>query len=576
MIAEREGQNQSDPSHPGSKPTSLPPIHMSNQPSKVNAAVEAIRSRLITVLVWAVIIVAIFVIVSINRANEAATQAKLASPEQGVRDAEVLDLALRDKLVDALSDTQDPNTDSNSPQNKLSSQIYKNAADSMNRLIDEGKIPDSAAFTNLFMLYKDGDSKPGATLGLAKLAAKSDANRRYLVQRLGDGDPDVRSAAVDALSYSGGPNLATAATAAEVVTLIKNTSAQDSVESALGKIGAPAVPYLLPYLNDPDLAFREQIITMLGSIGNSTAVPDLLQLANATPPNPPVRRLALVSLAQIVLATIPAPPAPGSTPPAKPNLQAVAQARLAAPVLTAALNNPQDDSLARAEAALALGRIADPAAVKALVAALGDLDSRVSSFARDGIEAVGPPAVNALSQALKSSNEAVRASAAWALGGIGDSAALADIHPALTDPAYQVRIAAAQGLGASSNPQSVPMLVAMLNDSNGFVAGAASGSLVDIGNPAIPALITTLGASGQTAPFYASQALERMGSPAIPALEQAAQSGTAAQKTWSAVALGQIHDPQSKPVLQQLAASGDPSTRWAAQQALMELGGAQG
>lgn len=566
MIAERGEEIQSP---------SIAHAAMSNPPTKLQEIANAIRGHLITVAVWAAIVVAIFVIVSVNRANEAATEATLASPNQAVRDNTVLHLALENKLIDSLADTQDPNTDSNSPQNQKSAQIYKEAADSLNRLIDERRIPDSAAFGNLFMLYKDNDAKPGATLGLAKLAAKSDANRRYVVERLGDGDPDVRNAAVDTLSYSSGPNLATAATAAEVVGLIKDTSAQDSVVSALNKIGKPAVPYLLPYLNDPNLAFRAKIIGMLGTIGSPAAVPALLALADEKPIDPPVRRLALVSLAQIVLATVPAPPSPGAAPPPAPNPGDLALARSAAGVLTAALNNPQDDSLARAEAALALGRIANPPAITALVTALGDLDSRVASFARDGIEAAGPPAIPALAGALTSPNQAVRTSAAWALGGIGNPAALAAMKPALTDKDYQVRMAAAQGLGASATPQSAPILVAMLGDSNGFVAGTASNSLVVIGDPAIDPLIAALGQKGQTAPFYASQALVRMGDPAVPALIRAAQTGAPAQKTWSAVALGQIHSPEARPVLSQLTSSADPSTRWAAQQALSQFTSAQ-
>jgi HEAT repeat protein len=514
----------------------------------------------------------IFIVVSINRANEAATEAKLASPDQSVRDSVVLQLAMNNHLIDALSNTQDPNTNSDSPQNTRSKKIYSDSANSMNRLIDSGRIPDSVAFSNLFMLYKDGDSKTGATLGLAKLAAKSDANRHYLVQRLADGDPDVRNAAVDSLSFASGPDLATSQTASEVVKLIKNTSAQDSAESALNKIGKPSVPYLLPYIDDADLAFREQIVTMLGTIGSAEAAPDLIRLATANPPNPPIRRLALVSLAQIVLATIPAPPPPGAkTPPAKPDPVAVAKALSAAPVLTAALNNPSDDSLARSQSALALGRIASLQAVTALVGALGDLDSRVRQFATDGIQAAGPVAVPALAEALKSANGTVRASAASALGGIGNPAALSAIKPALADPQVDVRMAAAQGMGASANTSSIPMLVSQLSDTSGFVAGAASNALVVIGDPAVPSLIAALGSPSQATCLFAAEALQHIGNPAVPPLIRAAQSGSQGQKTWSAVALGRIHDPQSKPVLQELAASANPSTRWAAQQALQQF-----
>ncbi|HEX5323469.1 MAG TPA: hypothetical protein VFW40_06765, partial [Capsulimonadaceae bacterium] len=146
---------------------------MNTETSSRGSIAKAIKARLITILVWVAIIAVIFIIVSVNRANEAATEAKLASPNQSVRDNVVLQLAMNSHLIDALANTQDPNTNSDSPQNTESKKIYSQSADSMNRLIDSGRIPDRVAFSNLFMLYKDGDSKAGATLGLAKLAAKS-------------------------------------------------------------------------------------------------------------------------------------------------------------------------------------------------------------------------------------------------------------------------------------------------------------------------------------------------------------------------------------------------------------------
>lgn len=90
--------------------------------------------------------------------------------------------------------------------------------------------------------------------------------------------------------------------------------------------------------------------------------------------------------------------------------------------LIAALDDP--DEILRRESAWALGKLADPRAVEALVAHLADRCMEVADHAGSALRAIGAPAVAPLITALASDNSEVRWRAASALGRIGDPAAL--------------------------------------------------------------------------------------------------------------------------------------------------------
>ncbi|MBV9851479.1 MAG: HEAT repeat domain-containing protein, partial [Armatimonadetes bacterium] len=405
----------------------------------MNALISAIRARLLTIAVWAVIILVIVGLVSANRATLARQTAALSSTDENVRDGMVLQLVQSGRLIDALTNTQDPNSDADSPQNQQSLDIRKNAAISVNHLIDQGKIPTQQAMNTLFLLCKDAnaDVKATAKTGLKKVGEQSDSNLHDVVGRLKDGDPDIRSAAVDVLGQIGGDAAFGDKTAQYVDAVILDPTSQDSAESAMKSIGPPAVPYLEKHLADPKMTldFRQKMADLLGQIGAASAVPALKQAAETDQPS--VRRMALVSLADIVLSAYTAAQndsvaaqKAAKDPTAKPADVQKAQdaakkaasdfalSRQAEPDLTAALQNTATDSEARSQAALALGRIASPAATRALIATLGDYDTRVQQAALAGVQEVGPPAVGPLTTALTQGDEQVRASAAEALGGI--------------------------------------------------------------------------------------------------------------------------------------------------------------
>jgi hypothetical protein len=119
--------------------------------------------------------------------------------------------------------------------------------------------------------------------------------------------------------------------------------------------------------------------------------------------------------------------------------------------LSKALTYPKDARV-RKNAAEGLGKLGDPAAVPALIAALGDRDADV------------------------------RMEAAVALGRIKDPAAVGALIAAVQDSAPQVRGCAVAALGTWRFPSAVAALIAALRDSDANVVDNAISALGRIGN----------------------------------------------------------------------------------------------
>lgn len=566
------------------------------------------RARLRAIVIVAALILAVSGLVSYNRSSQAKLETALASPDQNVRDGAVQNLVENRRLMDVLINTQNPDEDKTSPQNVNSLQIRKNAADSVTRLTTANKITPTQALDTGFALCKDGEGavKDIAKAALATLAGQNESNLKAVVDRLSNGDPDIRGAAVDVLGKVGGDKAAAAANA-----VLPLPAAQDSAISALQKIGAPSVLLVVAHLEDPkaqsDIAFRQQMVSLLDQIASPASVGELTKLANKTD-QPSVQRLAQVALADVALAAYNGvrtaqdalAQAQGGLGKAKDAAaQAAAQKALTdaqaavpkaqaalplvggvEPTLRAVLQDAGADSEARAQAALALGPFASPTAIASLVTALGDFDARVRDAALAGVQSAGPPAVGPLTAAL--ARRDTGASAAQALGGIGTPAAVAALSAVLKNPAtpVAVREGATIGLGRSGNPAVIPTLVRALGDSDGTVASAAQQGLLTpaLERDAIPALVASFD-QPTPAPFNASQTLARMGalteSDVVPALKQAIGTGAAPAQTWAAVTLGQSGSKDGAVIsaLQRLAQSQNPQVQYAAQQSLVQLVG---
>ncbi len=553
-------------------------------------------ARLRAVLIIAVLVIGLYSYVSYNHTRQAALETTLADGTLPERDAAVQGLVQNGRLVDTLINTQDPDEDVTSPHNQRSLLIRKHATDSVNRLSAEGKITPPDAFDTLFLICKDADAdvKASAETGLTALGGKSDANLKAVVDRLSNGDPDIRGAAVDVLGKIGG-----AKTANLVNGVLPNTASQDSAISALQKIGAPSVPLVVAHLEDPamqgDIVFRQQMVGVLDQIAAPSSVPELIKIAEM-PRQPSVQRLAQVALADTVLAaytsvrTDQTALLAAKDPAAKAAAQtALSQASAglasvtpAAPTLRGVLADMSADSESRSQAALALGQSGSPSSVAALVTGLGDFDAQVRDAAETGLQASGPAAVGPLTAALASGSTLSRAGAAQALGGVGGAPAIAALensfHASGTPAA--VRESAVVGLGRSGDPRVIPALVAALGDQDGTVAGAAQTGLLTpaLAKPAIPALVAAL-SQPTPVPFNAAETLSRMGAlaeaSAVPLLTQSLASANAPAQTWAAVTLGEIGSKSAavRSALQGLSKSANPQVQYAASQSLLKIAG---
>ncbi len=551
-------------------------------------------SRLRTVIILAVLVLAVYGLVSYNRAHQTALETTLADGTPSARDAAVLGLVENGRLADTLINTQNPDEDAKSPHNLRSLLMRQHATESVNRLSAEGKITPDQAFDTLFSLCKDsGDGvKSAAETGLTALGTKSDANLNAVVQRLSNGDPDIRGAAVDVLGQIGGPK-----TAAAVNAVLPNAASQDSAVSALQKIGAPSVPLVVAHLEDPaaagNIAFRQQMVGTLDSIADPSAVPELTRIAGETG-QPSVQRLAQVALADTALAAFKSvQTAKDALSAAKdPAAKTTAQAALtkadavlpavqsAEPTLQSILNDTNAESESRSQAALALGQYGNSAAIAALVTGLGDFDAQVREASATGLQSSGAAAVGPLSAALVSGNTVKRTGAAQALGGIGTQAAVAALTQAFSSLSTPdaVREGAIVGLARSGNPSVIPTLVKALGSQDGLVASSAQDGLLTpaLAKPAIPALVAAL-SQPTPVPFNAGETLSRMGalaeSDVVPRLTQSIASGTVPTQTWAAITLGEI-GTKSAPALaalQGLAKSSNPEVQYAASQSLLKL-----
>jgi HEAT repeat protein len=390
----------------------------------------------------------------------------------------------------------------------------------------------------------------------------------------------------------------------------------------LGPKAASAIADLIGALQDPDEDVRKYAAGALIQIGPES-VPALLEALKDRKSAP----LAAAALGEF-------------RPPSEATLRALTELlhsrdgdqRLAAqlalvrfgaasvPVLKKALA----EKGVRNDAALALGRIGAPAreVVPDLVAGLGDPDKGYRVAAHHALVLLGRPAVPALADAVKSSDERVWYSAVVALGKIGPDAAdavptlveslgsdnqslrvlvigaLVKIDPGNADlrvhlseavPTFvevlkngdgSIRTWAALCLGqiGPDARDAVPSLCAALRDPDPFVTARVAESLGRIGphaRDAVPQLIEAYRAGDPEVNAAVTAALVKIGSAAVGPLVDALKSPNEGERRGAAAALGQLGQPA---VLGLIPALKDPDAdcRWAAAAVLQGMGAKAG
>jgi HEAT repeat protein len=224
---------------------------------------------------------------------------------------------------------------------------------------------------------------------------------------------------------------------------------------------ARAAPLLLERLDDADRLVRVTAIGALGELRDPRVVPALLRVAAADPPD-------------LQLPAVDALGWPGATG--------------AVPFLSTLLLRRPPDEAAR-HAARALGDIATPAAVAALVGALR-LPPVADEIGRALVDA-GPAAVGPLLRELDGPDLASAARAVALLGEIGDSQAVAPLartvrHRAGTGPLALVAIAALEQL---HRPQAFTALAEATQSPEAEVRRAALDALATMADGRAVALV---------------------------------------------------------------------------------------
>lgn len=391
---------------------------------------------------------------------------------------------------------------------------------------------------------KDGDSNTRkACIAVLQILGQDDpAIARRLTERaLPDTPAQVRE---DALKRRN-PKVA-ALIVEQVVALMKvDGGARGPGAEILGALQNKrdeSVKALMPLLSDADDGVCSGAAAALGKVGSPVPVPKLIEIMHKR--SAQVRRVAIGALALI----------------ASPDCEEA---------LTEAVNNPDDDNEARAQAAVGLGRIATPSAVKTLVKALRDKDLKVQIAAVDALAVGGKSSLGTVLEALKDPDPNVRVRAAQALGKMQTPAANPALMAALRDTNTEVRQTAARALGFPGNAGAVDALIGLLADNDGRVAVAASEALANIGPEARGKLVSALSREDRVA-FLAAMALARQGADAVPAVVQAAAAGPQAGR-WAAFSLASNRSQAALDGLRRLAQTAEPATREAASQALRRL-----
>ena len=230
--------------------------------------------------------------------------------------------------------------------------------------------------------------------------------------------------------------------------------------TALLKIGVRGMAPLLDDLANSatNLERKLQVVTMLGYLGNANATPALLRIIASTTPTPRA------------LVIRPTGPRYGAATGDRKAMQmrvaaTVALGRLADPKALRALDKllrGAREGILREAAAWALSQYRSPGAEHALFSALGDRRSAVQMFACVGLGRQGRAEnIPALEEVLLDHGraEAVRAACAWALGALGAKSALSTLGSVFRSGEEPVQRCAGWAIGTIGAAEGMNQLV---------------------------------------------------------------------------------------------------------------------
>jgi HEAT repeat protein len=420
----------------------------------------------------------------------------------------------------------------------------------------------TAAAEQLIQFYKDADAPIKDQAKAAVIDLGFDVAHVPVVKGLGDSDDSVRGKSDETMRAWGDKSVPV--TAPKLV----DGDARNAAANALIEIGKQkpehaylvqqaVYPYLDPKTQGVDEVVQVKVVQILDGVPDARSVPQLIGMLQY----PHTQRAAVGALGR------------------KADKRAT----------QGLLKVLRENELIRSETVIALGKIADPAAVPDLVKFLGSFSEQLRTETAEALRAIGAPAVPALLAAAKSSDAYTRASAITALGGIPVPAAQAAALAAMKDPDPGVRVAAARTLRTVPSAQAIDAMLVAFNDADGRVSDAAAETvsvIADVapgGEVAIPRLVAALDTGANPGRgYYAGKALRLVdrGDRVVPALIGALNSANPEVASNAALLLGDLAGgPHTERALQALrgaaSGSGHPEVRWAAERSAQRLGGTQ-
>ncbi|MDI6720349.1 MAG: HEAT repeat domain-containing protein [Methanomicrobiales archaeon] len=293
---------------------------------------------------------------------------------------------------------------------------------------------------------EEGDVRNHPEITARIRSLRRERSHADLVRGLKSSNPDIRNTAAERLGELGDP---------QAVNLLAEAlddpdpGVRWKAAEALGKLGAPAVDPLLIALRGGDVDVRWKAAVALGDIGDPRAIAPLADLLDDE--DRYVRTRAADALGRI----------------GGPSEQ----------VLIHLL--ARGGKLERCGAALGLGKIGDPAAVEALLAALGDADPDVRDAAVRAFGEIGEPAVAPLIGLLRSAPGDIRREAVRSLVQIGDPA-VDRLIQALKETDAATREEAFRALAEMENRRAIEALLFALTEEDSELQRAARNALIGI------------------------------------------------------------------------------------------------
>jgi HEAT repeat protein len=299
---------------------------------------------------------------------------------------------------------------------------------------------------------------------------------------------------------------------ADLVARAEWSGAADRVIAELRQVIAPWLDRFVGALRVTDPVERAAIVSLLGWIGDATALPALARLLDdcamveiATEALQRISRAHDAAMREALRASEPA---------ARVAVLPVVSHRRTAPDVRALLDD--DDAEVRARACDALARIGDTAAVPAMFAMLGDPSPRVSHAAAAAIQSLGTASTPALAiGALRTGAPGVRRQALRIIGYLGCDGAYDAVRAAIDDPDRRIAELAITALGSQDDPRVEPVLAELAQHRDvaheGVRAAAMRAAAQRTGRPAIDVLERGLGDDDAWVRYYACQGLGRIG-----------------------------------------------------------------